>query len=330
MTSLQTAHGIDRVDIEEAGPGDIVSVAGLPEVTIGDTLTDPADPRPLPRLDVDAPTLRMTFGVNTSPLVGPRGQVRHEPPDQGPPREGGARQRLDRGPPGRIERGVRGPRPRRAPARRPHRADAPRGLRADRLAAGGPAARGRRRDHEPYERITIDIPPDYIGEVQERARRPQGPPRADDDRRRRARPDGVRAAGPRPDRLPRPAADRHARARPCCTRSARATGRGPARSPIARTASSSATAPAPRTPTGCSTSRSARELFIGAGVEVYEGMIVGENSRSGDMDVNPTKEKKLTNIRTHSPRRGAPADAAATAHARDRRSSSSPATSWSR
>ena len=41
------------------------------------------------------------------------------------------------------------------------------------------------------------------------------------------------------------------------------------------------------------------ELFIGAGVEVYEGMIVGENSRSGDMDVNPTKEKKLTNIRTH-------------------------------
>ena len=55
---LQTAHGIDRIDIAEAGPGDIVSVAGLPEVTIGDTLTDPADPRPLPRLDVDAPTLR--------------------------------------------------------------------------------------------------------------------------------------------------------------------------------------------------------------------------------------------------------------------------------
>ena len=50
------------------------SVAGLPEVTIGDTLTDPADPRPLPRLDVDAPTLRMTFGVNTSPLSGRDGK----------------------------------------------------------------------------------------------------------------------------------------------------------------------------------------------------------------------------------------------------------------
>ena len=74
VTSLQTAHGIERVEIARGRPGDIVSVAGLPEVTIGDTLTDPADPRPLPRLDVDAPTLRMTFGVNTSPLSGREGK----------------------------------------------------------------------------------------------------------------------------------------------------------------------------------------------------------------------------------------------------------------
>ena len=57
VTSLQTAHGMERIDIAEAGPGEIVSVAGLPEVTIGDTLTDPGDPRPLPRLDVDEPML---------------------------------------------------------------------------------------------------------------------------------------------------------------------------------------------------------------------------------------------------------------------------------
>src|SRR5258708_22649080 len=74
VISLQTAYGIERVDIEEASAGDIVSVVGLPDVTIGDTLTDPADPRPLPRLDVDAPTLRMTFGVNTSPLSGREGR----------------------------------------------------------------------------------------------------------------------------------------------------------------------------------------------------------------------------------------------------------------
>jgi GTP-binding protein len=73
VTSLTTAHGIERVDIRDAGPGEIVAVAGLPEVTIGDTITDPADPRPLPRLDVDEPTLRMTFGVNTSPLSGREG-----------------------------------------------------------------------------------------------------------------------------------------------------------------------------------------------------------------------------------------------------------------
>ena len=145
VTSLQTAHGIERIDIEEAGPGDIVSVAGLPEVTIGDTLTDPADPRPLPRLDVDAPTLRMTFGVNTSPLAGREGKYVTS-------RQ--IKARLEKEVlgnvsievrPSEIERGVRGPRPRRAPAGGPHRADATRGLRADRVASRGPPARGRRR-----------------------------------------------------------------------------------------------------------------------------------------------------------------------------------------
>src|SRR4029453_8801900 len=74
VTSLTTAKGIDRVDMAEAGPGDIVAVAGIPDVTIGDTITDPSDPRPLPRLEVDEPTLRMTFGVNTSPLSGRDGK----------------------------------------------------------------------------------------------------------------------------------------------------------------------------------------------------------------------------------------------------------------
>ncbi|MEO7117946.1 MAG: GTP-binding protein, partial [Candidatus Limnocylindrales bacterium] len=75
VTSLTTARGIEREDISEAGPGEIVAVAGLPEVTIGDTITDPADPRPLPRLDLDEPTLSMTFGVNTSPLSGRDGKL---------------------------------------------------------------------------------------------------------------------------------------------------------------------------------------------------------------------------------------------------------------
>ena len=145
VTSLQTAHGIDRIDIAEAGPGDIVSVAGLPEVTIGDTLTDPADPRPLPRLDVDAPTLRMTFGVNTSPLSGRDGKYVTS-------RQ--IKARLEREVlgnvsievyPTEVRRHVRGPRPGRAPAGRPHRADAPRGLRAHGQPPRGHPPRGRRR-----------------------------------------------------------------------------------------------------------------------------------------------------------------------------------------
>ena len=74
VTSLTHAQGIELVEVREAGPGDIVAVAGLPEITIGDTITDPADPRPMPRLTVDEPTLRMTFGVNTSPLSGREGK----------------------------------------------------------------------------------------------------------------------------------------------------------------------------------------------------------------------------------------------------------------
>ena len=110
----------------------------------------------------------MTFGVNTSPLGGPRRQVRHVAPDQGPPRARGPGQRLDRGPPDRVRRHVRGPRPRRAPAGRPDRADAARGLRAHRQPARGDPARGRRRgSRSRTSGSPIDIPPDYIGEVQQ-------------------------------------------------------------------------------------------------------------------------------------------------------------------
>ena len=140
-----------------------------------------------------------------------RGQVRHEPPDQGPPRQGGPRQRLDRGPPGRDGRGVRGPRPRRAPAGGPHRADAPRGLRAHRLAARGAAADGRWRDAGAVRAGDHRHPARLHRRDPGRHGRPQGPPRADEHRCRRPRPDGVRAAGSRPDRLSRAAADRHAR-----------------------------------------------------------------------------------------------------------------------
>ncbi len=166
VTALQTAHGIDRVDISEAGPGDIVSVAGLPEVTIGDTLTDPADPRPLPRLDVDAPTLRMTFGVNTSPLAGRDGKLLTT-------RQ--IRSRLEKEVLGNVSIEfaptatedvfeVRG------------RGELQLAVLIEQMRREGYELTVSRPEvilhtvdgetEEPYERITVDIPPDYIGAVQ--------------------------------------------------------------------------------------------------------------------------------------------------------------------
>src|SRR5205085_8862961 len=73
VTELYVAEALDRVDAAEAGPGEIIALAGLPDVTIGETLADPDDPRPLPVMHIDDPSLSMTLGVNTSPLAGLEG-----------------------------------------------------------------------------------------------------------------------------------------------------------------------------------------------------------------------------------------------------------------
>src|SRR5439155_1548992 len=73
VTDLFVTEALSRVPAESAGPGEIIAVAGLDEVTIGETLADAADPRPLPVLHIDEPSLSMTIGVNTSPLAGQGG-----------------------------------------------------------------------------------------------------------------------------------------------------------------------------------------------------------------------------------------------------------------
>ena len=298
VTSLQTARGIDRVDIAEAGPGDIVSVAGLPDVTIGDTLTDPDDPRPLPRLDVDAPTLRMTFGVNTSPLAGREG--RYVTSRQ-------IKARLDREVLGNVSIEVR-------PAEGSDafevrgRGELQLAILIEQMRREGfeltvsrPEVLLRTVDgqtHEPYERVTIDIPPDYIGEVQ-----------------------GALAG--RKGRLEQMTTDTDGRVRMEYVLPVRGLigyrgqlltdtrgtallhqigeGYGPWAGDVTHRTSGVLVSDRAGTSNAYAlfNLQERSDLFIGAGVEVYEGMIVGENSRSGDMDVNPTKEKKLTNIRTH-------------------------------
>ncbi len=299
VTSLQTAHGIDRVDVVQAGPGDIVSVAGLPEVTIGDTLTDPADPRPLARLDVDAPTLRMTFGVNTSPLSGREGKFVTS-------RQ--IKARLEKEVLGNVSIEVR-------PADSSEAFEV-RGrgelqlavlieqMRREgfELTASRPEVLLRNVDgqvQEPYERVTIDIPPDYIGEIQGamagRGGRLEQISTDTDGRVRMEYVLPVRGLiGYRGQLLTdtRGTALLHQIGEGYGPWAGELTHRTDGVLVSDRGGMSNAY--------GLFNLEQRAELFIGAGVEVYEGMIVGENSRSGDMDVNPTKEKKLTNIRTHS------------------------------
>jgi GTP-binding protein len=73
ITEMYASKALERVDTDEAGPGEIVAVAGMPDVMIGETLSDPDDPRPLPAILVDEPSLAMTIGINSSPLSGSEG-----------------------------------------------------------------------------------------------------------------------------------------------------------------------------------------------------------------------------------------------------------------
>ncbi len=299
VTSLQTAHGIDRIDIAEAGPGDIVSVAGLPEVTIGDTLTDPSDPRPMPRLDVDAPTLRMTFGVNTSPLSGRDGKyvtsrqikarlaketlgnvsIEVYPTESGDTYEVRGR--------GELQLAILIEQMRREgfelTVSRPE---------VILRTVGGEV-------EEPYERITIDIPPDYIGEVQTALAGRKGRlEQMSSDADGRVRMEFIIPVrgliGYRGQLLTdtRGTALLHQLGEGYGPWAGEVTHRTDGVMVADRTGVSNAY--------GLFNLEERGELFIGAGEDVYEGMIVGENSRSGDMNVNATKAKQLTNIRTHS------------------------------
>ena len=298
VTSLQTAHGIERVDIEQASAGDIVSVAGLPEVTIGDTLTDPTDPRPLPRLDVDAPTLRMTFGVNTSPLSGREG--RYVTSRQ-------IKARLDREVLGNVSIEVR-PTESGDTFEVHGRGELQLAVLIEQMRREGfelqvsrPEVLLRVADGqtlEPYERITVDVPPDYIGEIQHalagrKARLEQMTTDADG----RVRMEFVLPVrgliGYRGQLL--------TDTRGTALMHQIGEGYGPWAGEVTHRTSGVLVADRSGLSNayGLFNLQERAALFVGAGVETYEGMIVGENSRPGDMDVNPTKEKKLTNIRTH-------------------------------
>ncbi len=185
-------EALERCPAESAGPGDIVAVAGIPEITIGETLADPDDPRPLPLITVDEPAISMTIGTNTSPLAG---------------RVKGAKvtarlvkDRLDRELVGNVSIRV-------LPTERPDawevqgRGELALAILVEQmrregfeLTVGKPQVVTREVDgkmHEPVERLTIDAPEEYLGADHPAARRPQGPHGADDQPRHRLGPHGV-------------------------------------------------------------------------------------------------------------------------------------------
>src|SRR4051812_4772841 len=297
LTELYITEALDRVDAREAGPGEIVAIAGIAEVTIGETLADPEDPRPLPVLTVDEPSLSVTIGINTSPLAGQDG-------DKLTARQ--VKARLDAELVGNVSLRVE-------ETERPDAWEVQgRGelqlavlvelMRREgfELTVGQPQVVTREIDgktHEHVDRLTIDVPDDYVGVVTQLLALRKG--RLDEMVNHGTgwvRMDySVPARGligfrteflteTRGTGLMHSVFDRwepwfgELRTRP--TGSLVADRRGETAQFALMNLQERGT------------------LFVGPGEEVYEGMIVGENARSEDLDVNAVKEKHLTNIRS--------------------------------
>jgi GTP-binding protein len=297
VAELYITEALDRVETDEAGPGEIIAVAGIPEVTIGETLADAEDPRPLPVITVDEPSLSVTVGQNTSPLAGREG-------DKLTARQ--IKDRLDAEMVGNVSIRV-------LETERPDTWEVQgRGelqlavlvelMRREgfELTVGKPQVVTRTIDgttHEPVERMTIDVPEEYVGVVTQLLALRKGrleqmvnhgtgwvrmdylvPARGLIGFRTEFLTE-TRGTG-----LLHHVFDRwepwagELRLRP--TGSLVADRRGQTASFALFNLQERGT------------------LFVEPGEDVYEGMIVGENARAEDLDVNATKEKHLTNMRS--------------------------------
>jgi GTP-binding protein TypA/BipA len=297
VTELYVTEELDRVDAAEAGPGEIIAVAGLPDVTIGETLADPEDPRPLPVITVDEPSISVVIGINTSPLAGQDGSKLTA-------RQ--VRARLDQELVGNVSIRIED-------TERPDAWEVQgRGelqlavlvelMRREgfELTVGQPRVVTREIDgrvHEPIERLAIDIPDDYVGVVTQLLAL------------RKARLEQMVNHGTGWVRMEYlvPARGLIGFRTEFLTET-RGTGllhhvfdRWEPWAGDLRTRPTGALVADRRGTTATFALFGLQErgtLFVGPGEEVYEGMIVGENSRPDDLDVNAVKEKHLTNMRS--------------------------------
>jgi GTP-binding protein len=297
ITDLYVSEALERVTTEQAGPGDIVAVAGFADITIGETLGDPDDPRPLPAITVDEPSLTMTIGINTSPLAGKDGTKLTARL---------LKSRLDAEVIGnvslRVESGDRSDTWHVQGRGELQLAVLVETMRREgfELTVGKPQVVTREIDgrlHEPMELVTIDVPDDYLGVVTqllalrkgamvEMVNHGTGWIRID------YRVPARGLVGFRTEFLTE----------------TRGTGvlhhlfdgwapwLGELR--IHRNGSMVADRRGVTTTYALMNLQERGTLLVGPGTEVYEGMVVGENARIEEMDVNPTKDKKLTNVRS--------------------------------
>jgi GTP-binding protein len=297
VAELYVTDALDRVDAPEAGPGEVIAVAGIAEVTIGETLADPSDPRPLPVITVDEPAMSITIGANTSPLAGLDG-------DKLTARQIEAR--LAQELVGNVSLRV-------SETERPDTYEVQgRGelqlavlvemMRREgfEMTVGQPHVVERVIDgkrHEPVERLSIDAPEEYVGTVTQLLAA------------RKGRMEHMTNHGTGWVRLEYlvPARGLIGFRTEFLTET-RGTGimhhvfdRWEPWAGELLTRTTGALVADRRGSTvsySLMTLQDRGGLFVGPGEDVYEGMIIGENSRSEDLDVNPVKEKHLTNMRS--------------------------------
>jgi GTP-binding protein len=299
VSELYITEGLDRVSAAEAGPGEIIAVAGMEEVTIGETLADPEDPRPLPVIEVDEPSLSVVVGINTSPLAGKEGSKLTA-------RQ--IRDRLDAELVGNVSVRV-------IDTERPDAWEVQgRGelqlvvllemMRREgfELTAGQPRVVTREIEgeiHEPVERLAIDVPEEHVGAVTQMLAGRKG---------RLEQMVNHSTGWVRMDYLV-PARGLIGFRTEFLTET-RGTGilhhvfdRWEPWAGELRTRQTGSLVADRRGQTAGYSLMSLQDrgtLFVGSGEEVYEGMIIGENARSDDLDVNPTKAKQQTNMRAAS------------------------------
>jgi GTP-binding protein len=297
VAELYITEALDRVEAESAGPGEIIAVAGLADVTIGETLADPEDPRPLPVITVDEPSLSVTMGQNTSPLAGKEG-------DKLTSRQ--IKDRLDAEMIGNVSIRV-------LETERPDTWEVQgRGelqlavlvelMRREgfELTVGKPQVVTREIDgrvNEPVERMTIDIPEDYVGVVTQLLALRKG---------RMEQMVNHGTGWVRMDYLV-PARGLIGFRTEFLTET-RGTGllhhvfdrwepwAGDMR--LRPTGSLVADRRGKVASFALFNLQERGVLFVEPGEDCYEGMIVGENARAEDLDVNACKEKHLTNVRS--------------------------------